>query len=112
MKGRSTAPFPVVIPFSRSPVKRRILDVAAHRAALLEILLVVILGLPEGFRGDDLGNDGLRELLLRGQAGDRGFRLGLLLRRVKEDRTAILRAPVRTLPIQLGGIVQLEKQVE
>ncbi len=36
---------------------------------------------------------------------------GLLLRRVKEDRGAVLRAPVRALAIDLGGIVVLPEDL-
>jgi hypothetical protein len=88
------------------------LDVAADGAAFLQIFLVVFFGAPEGFRWDDLGHDGLRELLLGCEAGDGGPGSGFLLWGVEEDGAAILRAPVGTLAVELGGVVELEESIE
>src|SRR5277367_195073 len=87
----------------------RVLNVAGDCAALLEILLVILLGLPEGLGGDDLGDDRLPELLLRGQLLDHLLRRRFLFGRVKEDRTAVLRSPIGALAVELGGVVEFEE---
>ncbi len=87
-------------------------DVAAHHAALLQILLVVLLGLPEVRSRRHLGHDrrakGSRCVQLRDLCP---CRRGLFLR-MREDHAAVLRAPVRALPVQLRGIVQREKRIQ
>ncbi len=88
------------------------LNVAAQGAAFLEVFLVVLLCAPEGLGGDDLGDDGLGESLLRGEAGDGGLGGSFLLGRVEEDDAAVLRAPVGPLAVELGGIVEREERVE
>src|SRR5919197_4190908 len=85
-------------------------SVADRTALLLEVLLVVVLGLVEGGRGDDLGRDALREPRLH--LGLRGERLLLLLRRVEEDRGAVLAADVRALAVPLSGVVRAPEEVE
>ena len=40
------------------------------------------------------------------------LRLGLLFRRMKEDRSAVLSTPIRTLPVHLRGIVILPKDFQ
>ena len=87
-------------------------DVTAHHAALLEILLVVLLCLPECSGGNDLGGDGLAVSAGGVEFGDLGAGLGELLVVMGEDDAAVLRAPVRTLAIDLGGIVQSEECVQ
>ena len=52
------------------------------------------------------------EAALGGQLLDLGPRLRLLLRRVEEDRGAVLRAPVRPLAVERGWVVQVEEGVE
>jgi hypothetical protein len=54
------------------------LDVAAGHAALLQILLVIVLSGEEGYRGDDLRNDGFRVAPGLLQRFLRGLRRGLL----------------------------------
>ena len=75
------------------------------QAALLKIALVVILGAPEGSGGNDFGDNALgREAAFGRKSVDCGAGLRLLLRRVVEDDRAILRAPVRALPVERGGV--------
>jgi hypothetical protein len=89
------------------------LDVAACLAALLQIALVILLGPPEGLRRLNLGHNALGlEAALGGKLLDFGASLRLLLRRVEEDGRAILRAPVRTLAVDGGGVVKSEKSVQ
>ena len=52
------------------------------------------------------------EAALGGQLLDFGASLRFLLRRVEEDGGAVLRAPVRTLPVERGGVVELEECIE
>src|SRR5277367_1163414 len=85
---------------------------AGDRAALLQILLVVFLGTPEGLRRHHLGDDRLLERFLLSQAGNCRFRRCLLLRRMKKYHAAILCSPVRTLAVELGGVVQFKKQIQ
>src|SRR5690606_4733855 len=78
---------------------------AASGAALAQVLLVVLLRLPEGGGGDDLGDDGRAEAAgalvpLLGGPGGR-----LLLGRMEEDGRTILRAHVRPLAVRRGRIV-------
>jgi hypothetical protein len=53
------------------------LNVTVRQAALLEVLLMVFFGAPEGLGGHDLGDDGPGEARLGGIS--RGFRFGFLL---------------------------------
>src|SRR4051812_14888041 len=82
-------------------------DLAGGETALLQILLMVVLGDVEGFGGDDLRHDGTAILLLGLQALLGCLRGGLLLRRVVEDDRAILVAHVWPLPVELGRVVVL-----
>ena len=89
------------------------LDVAACLAALFQIALVVLFGAPEGLRRLDFCDDALGlEAAFGGELLDLGAGLRLLLRRVEEDGRAVLRAPVRALAVEGGGIVQGEEGVE
>src|ERR1700722_3886831 len=85
---------------------------AGDRAALLQVLLVVLFGAPEGLRRHHLGDDRLLKRFLLVQADNRRFRGGLLLGRVKKYRAAILCSPVRTLTVELSGVVQFKKQIQ
>src|SRR6266852_5207746 len=81
-------------------------------AALLQVLLVILFGAPEGARLCDLGGDWALELaagvkrLLRFLCG------GFLLRRMKENRGAVLLAEVRPLAIHLRRIVNAPESVQ
>jgi len=82
---------------------------AASLAALFKILLVIFLGTPESLRRLNLGHDALWFVAALGvQLLDLGARLRFLLRGVKENRRAILRAPVRPLTIQRVGSCSLK----
>src|SRR5205807_3639237 len=91
--------------FSRGRALPR--DAAGGLAALLQVLLVVVLGPVEGGRRDDLGDDRAAEGPLALQLPLRGQGRRLLLGIVKEDRRAVLRADVRALAIRGRGIVIL-----
>ena len=76
---------------------------------VLEIILVLWLGLPEGTSGRDLRHD-----LARPEAGgldirDRIFRDALLLIIRVENGGPVARADVAALTVARGGIVDLEK---
>ncbi len=73
---------------------------------------MVLLGPPEGGGGDDLGGDGLTVGSGGVELGDAGSGLGGLLVGVGEDDAAVLRSEVRTLAVDLGGIVHGEEGVE
>ena len=87
-------------------------EMAARAAVLLDVLLVILLGAPEGRGGSDLGHDratepaaGLELLLHRGG----GRLLGLV---VIEDGRAVLGADVRPLAIQRRRIVELPEDLQ
>src|SRR5271170_1081065 len=88
------------------------LDVAAHHATLFEIFLVILFGLPKGGRRNDLGCDGLAVRACSTKFCDLGAGLGKLLVGASEDDAAVLCAPVRTLAVDLGGIVKREESVQ
>ena len=69
------------------------------------VILVIGLCRIEGFQRHDLSHDLPRENLSMIELGDVGFRNSLLFVAVVKNRRAILRPLVRTLPIQLRGIV-------
>src|SRR6202167_1668653 len=86
---------------------------AACLPALLQILLVVLLRTPEALRRFYLGHNPPRlESLLVRKLLNLAQRLGLLLWRVEEDGRPVLRAPVRSLPVQRGRVVQREERVQ
>jgi hypothetical protein len=86
---------------------------AACLAALFQVALVVLLGAPEGLGGLDLGDDALGlEAAFGGELLDLGASLRLLLGRVEEDGRAVLRAPVRALAVEGGGVVEGKKRRE
>src|SRR5438105_10824516 len=92
------------------PIFKRFLNVAVRLAALFQILLMIFFGAPEIAGGDDLRDDGPGETRLRGLAGAPG--LHQLLRRIVENRGAVLRARVRTLPVTRGRIMIVPKRFE
>src|SRR6266487_5602347 len=85
---------------------------AVCHSPFLEVLLVIILCLPELRGRRDLGDDLPRvfarplKLLLRSSRG------GLFVRVAKEDHRSILRANVGTLAIERGRIVNLPEHIE
>src|SRR5947209_6473549 len=85
------------------------LNVATGQTALLQILLMVILRREKRHGGDDLRGDGLRITVGVFQRLFGSLSFFGLFRRMEEDGGAILRAPVRALPVQLRGIVVLPK---
>src|SRR5690242_9110421 len=83
---------------------------AAREPALLEVALVVVLGAVERRCRRDLGDDRAVEAGLHAVAHlgrDAGL-LGV----VEEDRRAVLRADVRSLAVELRGIVQREELLD
>ena len=89
------------------------LDVAACMAALFEVALVVFFGAPEGLGRFYLGDDALGfESAFQGELFDPGVGLGFLLRRMEKDGGAILCAPIRTLAVESGWVVEGEEGVE
>src|SRR5258708_35114813 len=88
-------------------------NVAAGLAALFEVALVVFLGAPEGLGRLNLGDDALRlEAAFVGELLDLGLGLGFLLGRVEEDGRPVLRAPVGTLAVHGGRVVQSKERVK
>ena len=86
-------------------------DRAAEAAVLLEVLLVVVLGRPPLRRRHDLRDDGPAVAALRLAGARIASRAAvLLLRRVEEDRRAVLVAHVRALPVQLRRVVHAEER--
>src|SRR5450755_2204518 len=89
-----------------------LLDVTGGEAALFQILLVIILGGMERHRWDDLGDNRFLEASRLLQLLLRQLGFALLLRGVKKDRGAILRSIVRTLAVELGGIMVFPKHFQ
>src|SRR5580704_2461801 len=88
-------------------------DMAAGQPPLLEIALVVFFGTPESLRRFDPGDDASRlESPFRSQLLDLGPGLRFLFGGMEEDGGSVLRAPVGTLPVQRGGIVQRKEGIE
>jgi len=86
---------------------------AACLAALFKVALVVFFRAPEGLGRFHFGHNAFWfEDALLGKLFDLCKGLGFLLRRVKEDGGAVLRAPVRSLAVEGGGIVQGEEGVK
>mmetsp|Transcript_9931 Transcript_9931/g.24843 ORF Transcript_9931/g.24843 Transcript_9931/m.24843 type:complete len:300 (+) Transcript_9931:184-1083(+) len=86
-----------VLGLAKPPTTRQVLLVVGLRC--------VVLG-----QGDDLGHDGRRHLALaRGLAL---LRRRLLLLAVRVDARPVLRALVRALPVERGGVVLLPKHVQ
>ena len=82
-------------------------------AALRQVLLVVLFGAPEGLGRLDFGDDALGlEAPFGGKPLNLGAGLRLLLRGVEEDGRAVLRAPVRALAVEGGGVVESEEGVK
>jgi hypothetical protein len=87
-------------------------NVATGQATLLQILLVIVLSRIELHRGDDLRRNRLGVAMGFLQSLLRGLRGRLLLGRVEKDGGAILRAPIRTLPVDLRGVVILPENFQ
>src|SRR5262245_44515783 len=89
-------------------------DAAVAAGVLVEILLMIILGVVERGRVEDLGRDApearrRQSILIR---RSRGFGRPLLLRRVAVDRRPVLRADIVALAHPLCGIVILPEQLQ
>src|SRR5258708_2951542 len=95
----------------RSP-RCSLLDVTGRLSPFFEILLVVILCWMKRNCRNDLSHDRLLEAprLLQLFFREPGF--ALLLRDVEKDRRAVLRSIVRTLAVELGGVVVLPEHLE
>src|SRR5258708_6023054 len=106
IRASGAAPEPISVERAR-PRERLPRDAAGGLAALLQVLLVVVLGSVEGGRRDDLGDDRAAESPLALQLPLRGQGRRLLLGIVKEDRRAVLRADIPALAIRGRGIVIL-----
>src|SRR5258708_8522173 len=85
---------------------------ARGHAALLQIFLMVLFGAIERARGSDFGGDRPLEFAAGVQRGARLLSGGFLLRRMEENRTAILRAEVRSLAIHLSWVVSLPECIQ
>ena len=86
-------------------------DAAIARVRIVPvIILVVALGFVEFFEGRDLGDDGAGEIFLRRGLGL--FRRHFLLVVVIENGGTVLRAGIRTLAIQGGGVVRRPEHIE
>src|SRR5580704_16487935 len=88
------------------------LNVTVDHAALFEVTLVVLLGFPESGDGEDLGSDGLAVSAGGVELGDASMCLSELLSRMGEDDAAVLSSEIRTLVVDLSGVVHGEKGVE
>lgn len=77
-----------------------------------EVVGMVSLGRPELYGGGDLGDDGVIEDPAGRQFGEEGAGLGFLFRRVIEDGRPVLRAGVVALPVEGGGVVYGEEDLE
>ncbi len=89
-----------------------ILEVAGRRAALFQIALVIFLTAIKRAGRGYLGGDRLAKFTARLQSCFRFFRGGFLLRRMEENRGAVLRAEVRALAVHLRGVVHLPECLE
>ena len=83
---------------------------AARPAALLEVLLVIVLGLVERLRGLDLRHDRRAPVPLLSRLRLHSSLVLLLV--VEEDRGAVVVADVPALAIQLGRVVLRPEDVE
>ena len=83
------------------------LDAAGGKAALFQVLLVVVFGGVELCGRQDLGYYGPSEAVAAFQAGFGGLGGGLLLGRVIEDRGPVLGAYVGALAVEGRGVVVL-----
>src|SRR5262249_17590873 len=81
-------------------------------AALLKILLVIVLRLIELFCGNDLHCNQLRIAVSSFESFLKCQRLNLLLKRMEEDRRAVLCTPIRPLTVDLNKIVVLPKDFQ
>src|ERR1051325_1029558 len=86
------------------------LNMTLGEAALFQILLMVLFRAPEFAGRDDLRHDRLRKPSLSRLA--RRTRFHQLLRLVVKDRRTVLRAHVRTLPVERGGIVIIPEYLQ
>ena len=110
--------FPTLKPLSSQlpPLQRRELPQEMTRtfitpSVLVQILLMIILGVPPSARGQYLRNDLSLPPLLIHQFCNLP-RDALLLRRMVKDARSVLRAGIRTLSVRRGGVVHLVKIFE
>src|SRR5438034_1818697 len=87
-------------------------EMAGSDAALLQIFLVILFGAVELSCGGDFRRKGPPEFAAGFQSVASLLRNRFLLRRVKENRGAVLSAEIRTLPVHLRGIVDLPKHIQ
>ena len=92
---------PAQIPFR---IRRATLD-----ASLGQVLLVILLGPIERRGRYDLGHDRPAVPIERREVLHRFLGLGLLLVVVIEDHRAVLSADVRSLAVELGRVVSVQK---
>src|SRR5215472_12949592 len=85
---------------------------AGSGAALLQIFLVIFFGAVELACWGNLRRNRPAELAARLQRRTRLLCDSLLLRRMKENRRAVLRPEVRTLAVHLRRIVRLPEHLE
>src|SRR6185369_11966257 len=88
------------------------LNMARRRAALFQVLLVILLRSPERPRRRNLRRHRPPQLSARLQRRLRFLRRRFLLGRVKENRRAVLRAIVRPLPVHLRRIMHLPERIQ
>ena len=77
-----------------------------------KVLLVIIFCHIERVQWDDFGNDGIVKDLLCLKLLDHTLCNILLFLVVLKDRRAVLRADVRTLAVERGGIVDAEENIQ
>src|SRR6266446_1108443 len=87
-------------------------EVAGGHTALLQIFLVILLTAIERACGRDLRRDGPLEFAAGIECCSRLLGRGFLLRGMKKNRRAILRAEVRPLAVHLRRVVRLPENVE
>src|SRR5882672_2752078 len=87
-------------------------EVAARCAALLQIFLVIFFRAIKGACRRDFRCDGPLELSARLQRRARFLGNRFLLRRMSENRRAVLRAEVRSLAVHLRRVVRFPENIE
>src|SRR5690242_17155043 len=81
-------------------------------AMFLMILLVILLGLPEGCGRDDHGHDPPPRAAGALQPFQRLFRQAALFLGVVKDGRAVLVADIRALAVELGRVVAVPKDIQ
>src|SRR3954452_13426736 len=102
----------MVPPKGRLIAEDQRLYMAGSQAALLQILLVIFLSRVERSGRFDLRHHFLLQAPALLQRFLAYFGGALLLSGMEEDGGAVLRAPIRPLPVQLSGVVVLPEDVE